>query len=169
MITQAFVLGAGLGTRMRPLTDSLPKPLVPVFGKPLITFALDHLGAVGIESFVINTHHLNEEFENFFAYGMYGDRPIKLVHEPILLETGGGIKNVEHLLGTNPFIVYSGDLLTDIELEPLIEEHFRARNDVTLALRETGLASEIAFKDGRVIDIQNRYGHIGNFDFANVR
>ena len=56
-IGTAFVLGAGLGTRLRPLTLVRPKPLLPIFGKPLITFALDHLRAVGVESFVINTHH----------------------------------------------------------------------------------------------------------------
>ena len=58
MIDQAFVLGAGLGLRLRPLTEDLPKPLVPIFQKPLITFAFDHLAAAGVQSFVVNTHHL---------------------------------------------------------------------------------------------------------------
>ena len=62
LIRQAFVLGAGLGTRLRPLTEELPKPLVPIFQKALITFALDHLIDSGIESFVINTHRLPETF-----------------------------------------------------------------------------------------------------------
>ena len=61
-IKQAFVLGAGLGTRLRPLTDELPKPLVPIFQKPLITFALDHLIDIGIEKIFINTHRLPEMF-----------------------------------------------------------------------------------------------------------
>lgn len=168
MIARAFVLGAGLGTRLRPLTEDLPKPLVPVFQKPLITFALDHLVAVGVQSFAVNTHHLPEKFESFFAGGVYRDRPVRLVHEPVLLETGGGIKNAQPWLGTEPFLVYSGDVLTDLALAPLIEEHLRSGNDVTLALRETGLASNVAFRDGRVVDIGNRYGHAGNFDYANV-
>src|SRR5436190_20613839 len=67
MINQAFVLGAGLGTRLRPLTDDLPKPLIPVFQKPLITFALDHLFSLGVESFIINTHHRPEKFADFFG------------------------------------------------------------------------------------------------------
>ena len=58
----AFVLGAGLGTRLRPLTDDLPKPLVPIIQKPLITFALDQLAAAGVRRFVINTHHLPGRF-----------------------------------------------------------------------------------------------------------
>jgi len=167
-MTQAFVLGAGLGTRLRPLTDDLPKPLVPIFQKPLITFALDHLIDIGIESFVINTHRLPDQFANVFADGTYRDRPVKLVHEPELLGTGGGIKNIETYLESAPFIVYSGDVLTDIDLQPLIDEHFRCGNDVTLALRHTGLGRDVALGDGHVLDIGNKYGHPGNYDFGNV-
>ena len=65
-ITQAFVLGAGLGTRLRPLTDDLPKPLVPIFQKPLITFAFDHLIEAGITGLVVNTHHCPERFMETF-------------------------------------------------------------------------------------------------------
>jgi mannose-1-phosphate guanylyltransferase len=166
--THAFVLGAGLGTRLRPVTDDLPKPLVPIFQKPLITFALDHLIGIGIESFVINTHRLPEQFANAFADGTYRDRPVRLVHEPELLGTGGGIRNIEPYLESGPFIVYSGDVLTDIDLRPLIDEHFRGGNDVTLALRQTGLGQDVALDDGRVLDIGNKYGHPGNYDFANV-
>jgi NDP-sugar pyrophosphorylase family protein len=168
MITQAFVLGAGLGTRLRPLTNDLPKPLIPIFQKPLITFALDHLCDLGIESFVINTHHLAAQFETLFPDGNYADRPLSLVHEPEILGTGGGIKNVEARLRDEPFIVYSGDLLTDFDLAPLIEEHFRARNDVTLALRKTKLGADVALQDGSVLDIGGKYGHLGEYDFANV-
>ena len=117
-IGTAFVLGAGLGTRLRPLTLVRPKPLIPIFGKPLITFALDHLCAVGVESFVINTHHLagqiRASLRGTIAMAAAG---VKLVHEPDLLETGGGIKNAEPWIGKEPFIVYSGDILTDIDLE----------------------------------------------------
>src|SRR6059036_2757551 len=97
-ITQAFVLGAGLGTRLRPLTDDLPKPLVPIFQKPLITFALDHLIGAGIGNFVINTHRLPQLFQQSFFEGSYRGCPVALLHEPDLLETGGGIKNAEPYL-----------------------------------------------------------------------
>ncbi|PYK18057.1 MAG: hypothetical protein DME55_07910 [Verrucomicrobia bacterium] len=167
-ITQAFILAAGRGTRLRPLTDDLPKPLVPIFQKPLITFALDHLIDAGVSRFIINTHRLPELFRVFFAENSYARHSITLIHEPDLLETGGGIKNVERYLGSDPFLTYSGDILTDINLQPLIDEHFRRGNDVTLALRETGLASEVALRDHRVVDIANRYGTTGGLDFANV-
>ncbi len=168
-IGTAFVLGAGRGMRLRPLTLARPKPLIPVFGKPLITFALDHLCAAGVESFVINTHHLSRQFDDFFAEQTYSGCSVRLVHEPDLLETGGGIKNAEPWIGKEPFIVYSGDILTDFDVESLIEEHFRKGNDVTLALRNTGLAAGLTLSaDGRVIDIKGRGGTTGGYDFANV-
>jgi mannose-1-phosphate guanylyltransferase len=168
LINTAFVLGAGLGTRLRPLTDTIPKPLIPIFHKPLITFALDHLITAGVQSFVINTHKLAEQFTSYFGRGEYAGQPVRLSHEPDLLETGGGIKQAEHLLTGGPFITYSGDILSDVNLAALIDEHFGRGNTVTLGLRETGLASGIALRDGRVVDIANRYGTPGNYDFANV-
>ncbi|MBV9657247.1 MAG: NTP transferase domain-containing protein [Verrucomicrobia bacterium] len=168
MMLTAFVLGAGLGTRLRPLTDTLPKPLVPIFGKPLITFALDHLRGIGVESFVINTHHLARRLDDFFAAGNYLGSPVRLIHEPVLLETGGGMKNAEALIGAEPFIVYSGDILTDFDLQPLLDAHFRAGNDVTLALRATQLAAGVAMRDdGRIVSI-SKTNAAGNYDFANV-
>jgi len=167
-ITQAFVLAAGLGTRLRPLTDEIPKPLIPIFQKPLITFALDHLSGVGVDKFVINTHRRPELFQSFFNRSDYAGHSVTLVHEPELLETGGGIKNAERYFGSDQFITYSGDILTDVNLQPLIEEHLRRGNDVTLALRDTGLASEVALRDHRVVDIANRYGIAGSLDFANI-
>src|SRR6267378_6766293 len=112
-IAQAFVLGAGLGTRLRPLTDDRPKPLIPIFQKPLITFALDHLIDLGVKSFIINTHHRAAAFQELLAEESYGGHPVRLVHEPEILGTGGGIKNVEPLLHDEHFITYSGDILTD--------------------------------------------------------
>lgn len=168
-ISQAFVLGAGMGLRLRPMTEQLPKPLVPIFQKPLITFSLDHLRSVGVESFVINTHRLPERFAEVFGHGEYNGATVKLAHEPDLLETGGGIKNAEASLRPNePFIVYSGDILSDIDLPSLIDAHFAQGNDVTLALREAGLRKDVAVRDGRVIDIGGKYGHAGSCDFAGI-
>ncbi|MFL6515604.1 MAG: sugar phosphate nucleotidyltransferase [Chthoniobacterales bacterium] len=168
LIKKAFVLGAGLGTRLRPLTEDTPKPLIPIFQKPLITFALDHLIAAGVSSFVINIHKLADRFNERFGIGEYAGCAVSLVHEPVLLETGGGIKNAEPLLNDETFITYSGDILSDLNLRALIEEHFQAENDVTLALRNTSLSSGVAFQNGRVIDIARKLGHTGTHDFANV-
>jgi mannose-1-phosphate guanylyltransferase len=168
-IGQAFVLAAGLGTRLRPLTEDLPKPLLPIFQKPLITFALDHLIDLGVRSFVINTHRLPDAFSRVFVENRYGDAPITLVNEPLLLGTGGGIKNVQPLLVSKPFIAYSGDILTDVDLQPLIENHFRNKNDVTLGLRRnTGLGAGVVMRNGRVEAISTESNPIENFDYANV-
>src|SRR5207244_5416600 len=98
----------------------------------------------------------------------YAGVQLNFVNELVLLETGGGIKNLEADLGREPFITYSGDVLTDIGLPALIDEHFKRGNDVTLALRHTGLGSAIAFRENRVVDISNRYGIPGEYDFANI-
>jgi mannose-1-phosphate guanylyltransferase len=171
-VRKAFVLGAGLGTRLRPLTNLLPKPLLPIFGKPLITFALDHLRQSDIEKIWVNTHHLPDKFSEQFPNREYCGTPLELVHEPDLRETGGGIKNLERRIGDEPFIVYSGDILTDLPLERLVEEHFSKRNDVTLALRTTGLSRSIQWRPetGRVVDLLGALGsgEPGKFDFAGI-
>src|SRR6185295_9937033 len=93
---------------------------------------------------------------------------VQLIHEPEILGTGGGIKNAEGLLRGEPFISYSGDLLTDIDLPALLEEHSRAGNDVTIALRETKHGADVALEGNRVVDMVNRYGHPGRYDFAGI-
>lgn len=158
---KAFVLGAGLGERLRPLTDQLPKPLIPVFHKPLITYAFDHLMAAGVKSFVVNTHHLPEAYARTFPEGRYGAAPVAFRHEaPVRLETAGGIANVRDLLSEEPFIVYNGDILTTLPLQPLIREHQESGNLVTLALRSSGPALHIGYdaETRRVTDIRNKLG-----------
>jgi mannose-1-phosphate guanylyltransferase len=159
-ITQAFVLGAGLGTRLRPLTDDLPKPLVPIFQKRLITFAFDHLIDIGMTKFFVNTHHLPERFWEVFPRSTYRDRQIDFHHEPVLLETAGGIANIADSLSQAPLLIYNGDILTDLPIERLIDNHLQAGNMVTLALRSAGGPRHIAFDpgSGRVIDIRNQVG-----------
>jgi len=159
-VTQAFVLGAGLGTRLKRLTAGRPKPLVPVLGKPLITYAFDHLLGVGVERIVINTHHRAEAYGAAFPGGVYRHAALTFRHEPVLLETGGGIKNVEDLLGGAPFLVYNGDILATLPLKPAIERHFATGNEVTLILRSHGGPLQVAFDPatGRVLDIGHRLG-----------
>ncbi|MFZ4779760.1 MAG: sugar phosphate nucleotidyltransferase, partial [Terrimicrobiaceae bacterium] len=161
----AFVLGAGLGTRLRLLTERRPKPLVPIFGKPLITFAFDHLIAGGITSFVVNTHHCPETYPLHLGGNSYRGLPIALRHEPVLLETGGGIKNVEDLIGNNPFVVYNGDVLADFPLQPVIDRHLSSGNLATLVLRSSGGPLHIQCRDGRITDIRNTLGNGGDPSF----
>lgn len=157
------MLGAGLGERLRPLTDQLPKPLVPVFHRPLITYAFDHLQAdLGVKEFIVNTFHLSEAYEQAFPDGTYKGAPVRLRKDaPVRLETAGGLANVRDLLdGSGAFVVYNGDILTDLPLQPLVEAHRRGGHLVTLALRSAGPALHIGFDPvtGKVTDIRNRLG-----------
>jgi len=163
MIQKAFVLAAGLGTRLRPLTDQLPKPLIPVGRKPLITFAFDHLIAeAGVEEFIVNTHHRAEGFQTAFPDTRYRGRPLHFRHEPVLLDTGGGIRNIADLLGTQPetLLVYNGDILTDLPIGPAIAHHRASGNEVTLVLRSKDGPKTLAWNpaSGRMLDIRNRLG-----------
>jgi mannose-1-phosphate guanylyltransferase len=171
-IRKGLVLGAGLGTRLHPLTTVLPKPLLPIFGKPLIAFALAHLRESGIEEVAINTHHLAGKFAPQFAENLSEGLSVRIVHEERLLETGGAMKNLESWFGGDPFVVYSGDLISNIDLAALIGRHFETGHDVTLALRDTGIAAGIAFDPATqlVTDIAGMLGRPApeTLDFANI-
>ncbi len=150
-----------MGERLRPLTEQLPKPLVPVFHRPLITYAFDHLIAAGVSRLVVNTHHIPEAYERAFPHRSYRDVPIHFRNEsPVRLETAGGIANVRDLLDGDPFLVYNGDILTDLPLQPLLTEHREKGNLVTLVLRSHGPSLHIAFdsQSRRVTDIRNKLG-----------
>lgn len=163
-IDVAFVLGAGLGTRLRPLTDERPKPLVPIFHKPLITFAFDHLQGVGVKRFVVNTHHRPEAYERILGasenQAIYRGAPVVLRHEPVLLDTGGGIKNVEDLLTGGSFLVHNGDVLADLPLQRLVDEHTSRGNIATLGLRSFGGPLHVQFdpQRGQITDIRGAIG-----------
>ena len=106
---RAILLAAGLGLRMRPLTERIPKPLVPIAGRTLLDRALDRLAAAGVETVVVNTHHLAELIEHHLASR---HRPhVILSHEPELLETGGGIAKALPLLAPGPFYAINSDAL----------------------------------------------------------
>jgi len=157
-VKQAFILGAGLGTRLKALTESLPKPLIPVYQKPLITYAFDHLIDVGFERFMINTHHCPGEYANSFPDGTYRDASLDFRHEAELLETAGGIANIADWLPRDEsFIVYNGDILTDLPLQPLLDAHEKSGNLVTLALRSHGEALQVGFDadSGQIVDVRN--------------
>ena len=166
-IAQAFVLGAGLGTRLRRLTECRPKPLIPLVDRPLIAHAFDHLIDAGIRRIAINTHHRAERYGEFFPESRYRDTPLYFRHEPVLLETGGGIRNLEDQLGGGPFIVYNGDVLSTLPLAPAITCHLRSGVEVTLILRSSGGPLHVAlapdgehdgFPAGRLADIRQILG-----------
>ncbi len=138
-IRTAFVLGAGLGTRLRAITLRRPKPLIPVVNRPLISYAFERLAGAGIDRLVVNTHWQAERYAEFFPNKHYGVAELHFRHEfPDVLETAGGIWNVRDLLRDEPFIVFNGDIFTDLPLEPAIHAHREHGNEVTMVLRSHG-------------------------------
>jgi len=107
-VTTAMVLAAGLGTRMRPLTDRMPKPLVPLKGKPLIDHVLDRLAAGGIARAVVNVHHFAEQIEAHLADRTRPAITISDEREAVL-DTGGGVVKALPLLGDGPFLIHNSD------------------------------------------------------------
>ncbi|RLW55637.1 MAG: mannose-1-phosphate guanylyltransferase [gamma proteobacterium symbiont of Stewartia floridana] len=116
---KAMILAAGRGERMRPLTDSIPKPLLPVAGKPLIVHHIERLAKAGYREIVINHAHLGEMIEERLGQGDQWGVTIDYSAEGQALETGGGIFNALPLLGDSPFLVVNGDIWCDVELAQL--------------------------------------------------
>jgi MurNAc alpha-1-phosphate uridylyltransferase len=106
-IDTAMVLAAGLGVRMRPLTDDQPKPMVALAGRPLLDWALDRVAAAGVRRTVVNTHYFAEVIHRHLA----GRDGIVLSHEPERLETGGGVRRALPHLGDRPFFVVNSDAI----------------------------------------------------------
>ena len=112
---KAMILAAGRGERMRPLTDTTPKPLLEVGGKPLIVWHLERLARAGFHDIVINHAHLGEQIEGRLGNGAEWGLSIEYSAEGTALETAGGIANALPLLGPAPFLVVNGDTFTDID------------------------------------------------------
>jgi MurNAc alpha-1-phosphate uridylyltransferase len=113
---KAMVLAAGRGERLRPITDTMPKPLVPVAGKPLIVYHLEALLRAGIRDIVVNLSWLGEQLRQALGDGQrFGVRISYTDEGPVALETGGGIFNAIQHLGPDPFLVVNGDTFTDVD------------------------------------------------------
>jgi mannose-1-phosphate guanylyltransferase len=135
---RAFVMAAGLGTRLSPITDHLPKPLVPVANVPALELLLARLPAAGIEEVAINLHHHGDALQAVFGDGSRLGLRIHWSQEPTLLGTAGGAEPVRDFLREpgEPFLVLSGDGLHAIDLGALVERHRAARADGTLTVIE---------------------------------
>jgi len=132
---RAMILAAGRGERMRPLTDTLPKPLIPVAGKPLIQWHIEKLAAAGIHEIVINHAWLGERLEQTLRDGSQFDVNIRYSAEPVALETAGGIATALPLLGTSPFLVINGDVWCDWD----VAQAFQIAHTLTESTKEAWL------------------------------
>lgn len=155
----AFVLGAGLGTRLRPLTADTPKPMLPVKGKPLIEHIFEKLSNSGMENIVVNTHHAPQKYSEYFTSSHYNGARITFVNEPELLDTGGGLKNILPMISAESgILVYNGDIFWEGDISKFIKSFEESAKAASLVLREEGANKNVAVKNGCVADIRFETG-----------
>ncbi len=157
---KAMILAAGLGNRLRPLTNTIPKPLLPVAGTPLIVWNLLLLKRYGFYDVVINLHHLGPMIEQALGNGSRFGLRIIYSHEPIILGTGGGLKQAEPHFSGEPVLVVNGDTLFELDLERLSSFHRQRRAAATLVLRQDPEAARWGLveigPDDRILRITGR-------------
>lgn len=139
---KAMVFAAGEGQRLRPLTATIPKALVPVAGRPMIDYPLLLLRHYGIREIIINLHHFGEQIEAYLGDGARLGLEITYSKEQELLDTGGGLLKAKPFLRDGTFIVVNTDVLIDLRLADLIDFHRAKRAAATLALRPDALADQ---------------------------
>ena len=134
MIRQALVLTAGLGTRLRPLTDVRAKPAIPVAGQPMIHRIIRALGAHGVDDLVLNLHHLPATLTAVVGDGGDLGARVRYSWEPVILGSAGGPRLAQPIVGADTFWIINGDTLTDVDLAALAARHAETAARVTLAL-----------------------------------
>jgi mannose-1-phosphate guanylyltransferase len=134
---KALILSAGLGTRLRPLTETIPKPLVPINGKPLLAYHLEWLQKFGVTDVLINTHYLHEQIDEFVVRykEMFPGLIIQTAFEESLLGSAGTLqKNADFFDGEESFLIVYGDNLTNINYEKLLATHKEKKGIATIAV-----------------------------------
>ncbi len=134
-LSQALILVGGLGTRLRPVVNDVPKPMADVNGRPFLEYIIDYLKKFGITNIILATSHMHEKIENYFGDGSKFGAKIIYSREPQPLGTGGAIKLAGNLLHGR-FLLVNGDTWFDCDLNKLEQEHEKSKATGTLALAE---------------------------------
>lgn len=157
---KAFVLAAGKGTRLRPFTDDVPKPLVPVMNQPVMAHVLDLCRSHGFEEVIANLHYRGEKITDRFGDG--SDFGVKLQYswEDQLMGTAGGVRRQAEFLADGTFLVISGDVITDLDLSALLNFHQRSGAIATMAVKEVGDPSRfgvvVTEPGGKILSFQEK-------------
>jgi NDP-sugar pyrophosphorylase family protein len=157
---RVMIMAAGIGTRLRPVTDLVPKPMAPIVNRPALYHILRLLRRHGLREVIINLHHLPDAITGYFGDGAGLGMDIRYSFEPELLGTAGGVKSNAAFLDSGTFLVISGDALTDIDLTGLVAAHARYGSIATIAVKEVADPSlfgvVLADDDDRVVGFQEK-------------
>ena len=150
---KAMIFAAGLGTRLRPLTDNRPKALVEVAGVPMLGRVIDNLKRYGFTDVVINVHHFGEQIIDFVeSHNRFGINIAISDERNELLDTGGGILHARQLLDDGePFLVHNADILTDLDLRKLYNQHVESQADATLLVAERTTSRYLLFDNNQTL------------------
>jgi NDP-sugar pyrophosphorylase family protein len=151
-VTKAMVLTAGLGTRLHPVTEKLPKPLVSVLNVPNILHVLFLLKKAGISQVVMNLFHLGERMESFFKTANVLDLKFSFTHENPILGTGGGVKNAERFLEGSHFVLANCDFVSDLNIKNQIDWHIQKKSKATMVLIQDESRQRLYSKVGINLD-----------------
>jgi len=146
---KAMIFAAGLGTRLRPLTDNIPKALVPIAGKPLLEHVILKLKAAGFDEIIVNIHHFPTQIIDFLKEKNSFEIRIEVSNEQdMLLDTGGGIRNAAWFFDDgNPFLVHNVDILSNVDLKALYNEHVTQNSLATLVVSKRDTFRYLLFDD----------------------
>lgn len=166
---KGMILAAGRGRRLRPLTDALPKVLVPVVNSPMLERTIELLSLHGVQEIIINAHH---HYQTIADYLKRRDSPtlkIEVRVEEEILGTGGGIKNTQDFWDERPFIAINGDILTDINLTEVYAYHQRRANLVTMVLHDVPRYNKLRIdRDMNILSIGSAVGEKDTLAFAGI-
>jgi len=144
----AMIFAAGLGTRLKPLTNNLPKALAPFNGKPLLWHAIKSLEEIGISRIVINVHHFAELIKDYISSSKWQAEVLVSDESDLLLDTGGGLLKAQSLFIPNePILLRNADIITSIDLESFIYSHRTNKNDATLLVQRRNTSRYLVFDE----------------------
>lgn len=162
-----MIFAAGIGSRLKPLTDNIPKALIPVNGKPMLEHVILKLKAFGFDQIVINIHHLGEQIIDFLkANNNFGIQIFISDEKDYLLDTGGGLKKAQQFLqGDEPFLIHNADIISDIDLKKLYDSHLENNPLATLLVSQRETSRYLLFdKSNKLCGWRNREtGEIKSF------
>ena len=164
---KAMILAAGLGTRLRPLTNDRPKALVEVAGRTLLEIALARLRAFGVSEAIVNAHHFAEMIVEYLKANSNFGMKIEVSREEELLDTGGGLKKAAHFFGDSdePFILHNVDVISEIDLGQMARQHKEQNALATLAVQERTTSRYLLFDDAGLL-CGRRAGRDGPVEMA---